>query len=199
MDVRVGRVLVDQVLEEPVEGPEAVPLLELGDDLVHGDQRAHRNDQARRELVGRVGVQQRRNHLGRLARVDLLNVALDVAGHAVGPEEGGHVVHHIEAVADVDQRARVCQLELLEQVLDSLGVKVLRLAGHTLHLGNLQKGQAAAGSDASQQDIGHGGREAEQGGNEEARGGGRSTLACAVLAAASMYLNVTSLSSVNAS
>ena len=73
-------------------------------ELLHRDEGANGEDEVVDKLVGGLGVQEAAHHLGRLGRVDLLHIPLDVAQHVVGVQVVRQVRHHVKAVAHVDQR-----------------------------------------------------------------------------------------------
>ena len=144
---RVRAPLVHQVLQEGVQHLQPVARLHLVHQRAHGQQGAHGEDERLDEALLRLRVQQRAHNLGRLLRVHLLHVALDVAQHVVIQQVDGQVVHHVavlrrlavEAVAHVDERPRVRQLGLHEEHLGALRVVAVALARHALHLLDLPR------------------------------------------------------------
>ena len=77
-----------QLLQKRSQQPEPVALLDLLAQRVDGHERPHGEDEVGDELVGRVGVEEAADD-GRGRRgVDLLDVGLDVARGARGPEVG---------------------------------------------------------------------------------------------------------------
>ena len=95
-------------------------------ELLHGDERAHGQDEVVHKVVGRLSVQQPTHDLGCFARVDLLHIPLDVAQHVVGVQVLREVSHHVEAVAHVDEWPAVAAKE-------SLASRLHKGGGHTLN------------------------------------------------------------------
>jgi len=81
-----------------------VTLLHLSTQLLHRDEAAHTQDKVVHKLITGLRVQQSPHHLGRLARVHLLDVALNVAQHVVGVQVVCQVTHHVKPVTHIDQR-----------------------------------------------------------------------------------------------
>jgi len=86
VDPRVLGALGHQLLKKGRQQLQPVALLDLLAERVDGHERADRQDQVGDELVGRVGVEQAADDGGRGRGVDLLDVGLDVARGARGPE-----------------------------------------------------------------------------------------------------------------
>jgi len=81
-----------------------VALLHLSAQLLHRDEATHTEDEVVHKLVTGLRVQQSPHHLGCLARVHLLDVALNVAQHVVGVQVVCQVTHHVKPVTHIDQR-----------------------------------------------------------------------------------------------
>ena len=64
-------------------------------------------------------------------------IYLDETGEPILVKVEHEVVDKIEAVADDDERELVCEFRLLEEVLDLLGIVVVRLATDTLDFADL--------------------------------------------------------------
>ena len=137
--VGVHRALGHEVLQERREHLQAVALAHLLHERAHGQQRAHGQNQVLQEILRALLIQQRAHHEGRVAGVHLLHVPLDVAHHVVLVQVRGEVAHEVEAVAHVNQRARVRQLRLHQEHLRLLGVVKVALARHALNLLDLAR------------------------------------------------------------
>ena len=75
-----------QLLQEGRQQPEPVAPLDLLAERVDGNQGADREDEVGHKLVGRVSVEEAADDGRRRRGVDLLDVGLDVARGARGPE-----------------------------------------------------------------------------------------------------------------
>mmetsp|Transcript_40808 Transcript_40808/g.97021 ORF Transcript_40808/g.97021 Transcript_40808/m.97021 type:complete len:941 (+) Transcript_40808:1922-4744(+) len=134
VDVHVRRALADEVLQEGAQELEAMPLLDLLDQGLNREQAADAEDEVVDEVLRGLAVEERTHDVGRLRRVDLLHVALDVAEHVVGVQVVRQVPDHVEAVADVDERPRVRELRLHQELLRASRVVEVGLPSHSLHL-----------------------------------------------------------------
>ena len=134
VDVRVGGSLGDKVLEERGEHLEPVALGHLLDERADGKERAHGEDEILHEVLVALKVQECADDDGGVGWVHLLHVSLDVAKHLVLVQERGEVVHHVEAIAHVDERAGVREPGLHEEHLRLLRVVVLGFARDALDL-----------------------------------------------------------------
>ena len=76
----------------------------------------------------------RRPNRGQPKSTHLVAVDLDVLLEVVAVEVGRHLLDEVVAVADVDQRPRVRELHLHEELLDGLGLVDGRVAADALDL-----------------------------------------------------------------
>mmetsp|Transcript_9515 Transcript_9515/g.21823 ORF Transcript_9515/g.21823 Transcript_9515/m.21823 type:complete len:509 (-) Transcript_9515:2161-3687(-) len=127
-------VLVVASLQPGEEHLEAVAGLAHLDELVDGAQVADLHDHGLDSVLGTASVQQRADNLGGAGGVDLLHVHLNVPHHVVTVQVHGQLFDKIVAIAHVDERPRVGQLERLQEVLGLLRRVVLGLASDALDL-----------------------------------------------------------------
>mmetsp|Transcript_7995 Transcript_7995/g.24171 ORF Transcript_7995/g.24171 Transcript_7995/m.24171 type:complete len:363 (-) Transcript_7995:2284-3372(-) len=131
------RILVafgDPRLEPGQQDLEPVPLLALGHQRLDGAGRADVLQQRLDEVFRAIKVNEGTDHRRTLQRVHLHNVDLDVLHERVLVEVVGELSHEAVQVADVDQRPRIRELRLLEEVLHNDRVVGGALAAHALHL-----------------------------------------------------------------
>mmetsp|Transcript_25740 Transcript_25740/g.76640 ORF Transcript_25740/g.76640 Transcript_25740/m.76640 type:complete len:1065 (+) Transcript_25740:1273-4467(+) len=116
------------------QDPEAVPLLHLLDEGAHGARGADALQEVLDEVLGAVQVDEGADHLGAVQGVDLDHVDLDILHQGVLVEILRKLLDVAVQVADVDERARVGELRLPEEVLDDEGVVAGALAADALDL-----------------------------------------------------------------
>mmetsp|Transcript_5001 Transcript_5001/g.13054 ORF Transcript_5001/g.13054 Transcript_5001/m.13054 type:complete len:1209 (-) Transcript_5001:895-4521(-) len=137
--VRVGGSLLHELLQKSAEQLEAVALLHLVAQRLDGQKTANGQDEVGDEALVALAVEKRTDDHGCICGVHLLHVPLDVAHHAVVVQVLGEVRDESEAIAHVDQRARVRQLRLHQEHLRLLRVEHARLARHALNLLHLPR------------------------------------------------------------
>mmetsp|Transcript_3295 Transcript_3295/g.10326 ORF Transcript_3295/g.10326 Transcript_3295/m.10326 type:complete len:1450 (+) Transcript_3295:864-5213(+) len=121
-------------LQPRLQHAQPVAPLHLLHQRLHRARAAHRVQQPAHELLLRVQVQQLAHHLGRLVGRHLLHVHRHVARHVVAEQVLGQLLHKVEPVAHVDQRPRVLEPAIDQQLLHLRRVEVVRVAAHALHL-----------------------------------------------------------------
>ena len=98
------------------------------------DGRSHAGQQLLDLLVAGVEVEQRADDWRSGLAVHALHVRLDEHEHVLLVQVVGELLHVVEAVAHVDERARVLEVLLQQELLHLLGVVVVVVAAHALHL-----------------------------------------------------------------
>mmetsp|Transcript_98646 Transcript_98646/g.299391 ORF Transcript_98646/g.299391 Transcript_98646/m.299391 type:complete len:702 (-) Transcript_98646:1272-3377(-) len=121
-------------LEPRQEDAEAVPLLHLRHEGLHRAGGADVLQQRLDEVLGAVQVNEAANDVRALGGVHLHHVDLNVLHQGVLVQVLSKLPNETMEVADIDQRPRVGQLGLLEEVLDGRGVVARALAADALNL-----------------------------------------------------------------
>jgi hypothetical protein len=137
--VAVRAALAHEVLQEGREHLEAVSLAHLLDQGADGEEAADAQDEVLQKVLGALLVEQRADDVRGVAGVHLLDVPLDVPHHVVLEQVRGQVADEVEAVAHVDERARVRKLRLHQEHLRLLRVVKVALARDALHLLDLPR------------------------------------------------------------
>mmetsp|Transcript_36899 Transcript_36899/g.63698 ORF Transcript_36899/g.63698 Transcript_36899/m.63698 type:complete len:837 (-) Transcript_36899:351-2861(-) len=130
----LGVALGNAGLQPGVQQTQAVAALGLLHELSHGAELAHRVHQRAQKLLIALQVQQLAHDLRGLLGGNLLHVHLDVLLQVAVVEVRGQLVHEVEAVTDVDQRAGIGQLGLHQELLDGLRLIDGAVSADALHL-----------------------------------------------------------------
>ena len=108
--LRIDAAFIHEVLEELRENLQAVTLLDFFHKGRDWQQRTHRQDERLDEVIRALEIQQCADNLGRLLRIDLLHVSLNVTQHVVVVQVRREVGHKVETIANVDERSGIREL-----------------------------------------------------------------------------------------
>jgi len=143
VDVDLGKSVVDSLLcvaslesgfQERQQELQAVSGLNFRDKLINrNDSRVDRAQQVLDYVLVTVDIKQATDDTRSSARVDTLDVDLDRLEVLVLVEVQNQIVNKVEAIANNDQRKLLGKVGFLQEVLDLLGVKVVRFSADTFH------------------------------------------------------------------
>ena len=126
-------------LKPGLEETKAVASLGNLDHLIDGAGRSDSHQNALDEVLVGAKIEQLADDLGGLGRRNLGNVNLNVLQQTVQVQVIRKLVNEIETIADMDQRAGIGKLGILQILLDLLGDVNVRIAADTLGLLELAK------------------------------------------------------------
>ena len=109
--------LGDTGLEPGQKEPQAVPLLNLGDQLLDGAKIAHSHHQVLHVLLIAVDIQQCAHHSRGVDGIDLLYIGLNELEHVVLVQELSQILNKVETIAHNDQRQLIAQSRILIKII----------------------------------------------------------------------------------